>query len=64
MSSYSADVDLWLGCPQSDIYNEYPGNSFTDPKRSVKLSWLVATCVSISDDWARTRDLPRPYPAP
>ena len=27
-----------------------------------QLSWLAATCVSSSDDWVRTRDLPRqPY---
>ena len=34
------------------------------PREDGQLSWLVATCVSSSDDWVRTRDLPRPNPAP
>ena len=35
-----------------------------DPKEDGQLSWLMAMCVSGSDDWVRTRDLPRPNPAP
>ena len=64
MGSYTADVDLRLGCPQSDILERISWVLIYRPREDGQLSWLVATCVSSSDDWIRTRDLPRPNPAP
>ena len=60
MGSYTADVDLRLGCPQSDILERMSWVLIYRPREEGQLSWLVATCVSSSDDWIRTRDLPRP----
>ena len=64
MGSYSADVDLQLGCPQIDIPEQISWILNYQPREDGQLSWLVAMCVSSSDDWVQTWDLLRPNPAP
>ena len=64
MGSYSDDVDLQLGCPQSDILERISWVLIYRSRKDGQLSWLVATCVGSSDDWILTRDLPHPNPVP
>ena len=49
MGSYTADVDLRLGCPQIDILERISWVLIYRPREDGQLSGLVATCVSSSD---------------
>ena len=60
----SADVDLWLGCPKLNILEQISLALIYQPWQDGQLSWLVATCVSSSDDGVQTLDLMRPNHAP
>ena len=59
-----ADVDLWLGCTRLSILERISLALIYGPREDGQLSWLVDTCVSGSDDWVRTRDLPHSNPVP
>ena len=43
MGSYTADADLRLGCPQSDILERISWVLIYRPREDGQLSWLVAT---------------------
>ena len=54
MGSYTADVDLRPGGPQSNIMERISWVLIYQPRGNGQLRWLVATCVCSSDDRVKT----------